>query len=246
MSFYDKCMKAGLKLPFVRVDKENFLRRKFSDRSESEIRRIIDEKPTSVVSLQEVQSKAHKEAWKYAWIVTFISFVVALPPDGFLMWLGIVVDFIQFQLFVFIILQKLLYLYGCKDLTGKDGGLDESTDWILLLISTIMIGKHQLARMAKTAAGVAVKQTIQRFAVRMLTKLVVFNLLRQVAKWFGIVLTKDMIAENMELAVPVVCAIISGLISLWLFLPMTNRLQKHLTKLAEDGRDPVESAMEVM
>lgn len=246
MSFYDSCMKAGLKLPFIKVDKEPFLRRKFAEYSEQEINQIIETRPLAVVPMDVIQIKAKREAWVYAWIVTLISTIVALPPEGILMWLGIVVDFLQFQLFVFIILQKLLYLYGCKSLTDENGKLNESSDWILLLISTVMIGKHQLVRMAKTAAGVAVKQAIQRFAVRMLTKLVVFNLLRQFAKWFGIVLTKDMIADSMEVIVPIICAIISGLISLWLFMPMTNRLRRHLSNLTEEGKDPVESVMEVM
>ena len=48
-----------------------------------------------------------------------LSTLCALPPDGWLMWFLIVVDFIQFQIFVFIILQKMLYLYGCRDLFAK-------------------------------------------------------------------------------------------------------------------------------
>ncbi len=247
MSVYDKLMRLSLRIPFVKVDKEKYLRGKFEKQlTEEQLRMVLEQRPLFVLPMDEVKSTAKKEICRHALWVMLLSIVAAIPQSGWLMWLGIAFDFIQFQLFVFVVLQKLLYLYGCKSLSTREEGLDSSADWILLLISTVMIGKHQLVRMAKSATGMAVKQVIQRFAVRMLTKLMVFNVLRQGAKWFGIVLTKEMVINSMDLIVPALCAIISGLISLWLFLPMTKRLQNHLTQLAEEGKDPIKSAMEIM
>lgn len=247
MAAYDSVMKRALCIPFIKVDKNRYLRRKLKDRlTDEELELVLNERPLSVLSMDEVKHIAKKEVRKYALIVTLLSTLSAVPQSGWLMWLGIAFDFIQFQVFVFVIMQKLLYLYGCKNLSSDSKNLSGSAEWILLLISTIMIGKHQVMRLAKSAAGMAVKQAIQRFAVRMLTKLMVFNTLRQCAKWFGIVLTKDMLVYGVSLMVPILCAIISGLISLWLFMPMTKRLQRHLTHLAEEGKDPMESVMEKM
>lgn len=247
MSAYDSAMKWALCIPFVKVEKDQYLREKLENRlTEEEMALVLKERPLSVLPMKEVKRLAKGETHKYALIVTLLSILAAIPQSGVLMWLCIAFDFFQFQFFVFVILQKLLYLYGCKSLSSENNKLDGSAEWILLLISTIMIGKHQVMRMAKSAAGVAVKQAIQRFAVRMLTKLMVFNVLRQCAKWFGIVLTKEMLINGMSLIVPALCSIISGLISLWLFMPMTNRLERHLTHLAEEGKDPMESVMEKM
>jgi len=247
MAAYDSVMKWALCIPFIKVDKNRYLRRKLKDRlTDEELELVLNERPLSVLSMDEVKHIARKEVRKHALIVTLLSTLSAVPQSGWLMWLGIAFDFIQFQVFVFVIMQKLLYLYGCKNLSSDSKNLSGSAEWILLLISTIMIGKHQVMRLAKSAAGMAVKQAIQRFAVRMLTKLMVFNTLRQCAKWFGIVLTKDMLVYGVSLMVPIICAIISGLISLWLFMPMTKRLQRHLTHLAEEGKDPMESVMEKM
>ncbi len=247
MAAYDSAMKRALCIPFVKVDKNRYLRRKLKNRlTDEELELVLNERPLSVLPMEEVKRMAKTEVRKHALIVMLLSTLSAVPQSGWLMWLGIAFDFIQFQVFVFVIMQKLLYLYGCKNLSSDNKNLSGSAEWILLLISTIMIGKHQVMRLAKSAAGMAVKQAIQRFAVRMLTKLMVFNVLRQCAKWFGIVLTKDMLVQGVSLMVPILCAIISGLISLWLFMPMTKRLQRHLTHLAEEGKDPMESVMEKM
>lgn len=247
MSAWNSVLKMGLKLPFSRVDKERYLRRVFKHRvrSEEEMRRIIDEKPSVLFSEEEIGEVTVKEIRKHALMVTILSTLCALPPDGWLMWFLIVVDFIQFQIFVFIILQKMLYLYGCRDLFEKTEGDQTSMERMLLIISVVMIGKHQVVRLAKSAFGMAIKQVIQRFAVRLMTRMVILNALRQLAKWFGIVLTKEMVISSLEIIVPVICAVISGLISLWLFMPMVKRLHSHLVELSREGKDPVESALEM-
>lgn len=247
LSLWDSVLKMGLKLPFSRVDKERYLRRVFKSKvkNEEEMNLLIAEKPASLFSEEDIKKITTKEIWKHALCVTVLSTLCALPPDGWLMWLLIAVDFIQFQIFVFIILQKMLYLYGCRNLfEKKEESEDKSMEMMLLIISVVMIGKHQVVRLAKSAVGMAVKQVIQRFAVRLMTRMVILNLLRQLAKWFGIVLTKEMVVASLAVIIPVICAVISGLISLWLFMPMVKRLHNHLQELSREGKDPVEVALE--
>lgn len=244
---WDSVLRMGLKLPFSRVDKERYLRRVFKSKVKSEevMRLLIAEKPSVLFSEKVIEEMTSKEIRKHALCVTILSILCALPPDGWLMWLLIAVDFIQFQIFVFIILQKMLYLYGCRDLFEREEGNEEkSMTMMLLIISVVMIGKHQVVRLAKSAMGMAVKQVIQRFAVRLMTRMVVLNLLRQLAKWFGIVLTKEMVVASLAVIIPLICAVISGLISLWLFMPMVKRLHSHLQELSREGKDPVEIVME--
>lgn len=246
LSAWDYILKLGLKLPFSRVDKERFLRRSFSNRvkNEEEMGRVLSEKPSAVFSQEVIDGVAVKEIRKHALCVTLLSILCALPQEGWLMWLLIAVDFIQFQIFVFVILQKMLYLYGCRSLFEEGTEDDKSMNMMLLIISVVMIGKHQVVRLAKSAAGMAAKQVVQRFAVRLMTRMVVMNFLRQMAKWFGIVLTKEMVVSSLEVIIPVICAVISGLISLWLFMPMVKRLHQHLQELSLEGKDPVEAVMD--
>lgn len=246
MATWNSVLKLGLKLPFSKVDRARYLRRSFAHRvaDEEQMRAVLADKPSSVFPNGIVEKMADREIRWHAFWVSFFSVLCALPPDGWLMWVLILVDFVQFQVFVFVTLQKLLYLYGCKDLHGKDNLEEErSMDMMLLLVSVVMIGKSQVMRLAKSAFGLAVKQVIQRFAVRLMTRLVVLNFLRQLAKWFGIVLTKDMVVSGLSMLVPLICALVSGLITLWLFMPMMKRLHRHLRELSNEGKDPVEATM---
>lgn len=247
LGMWNSVLRWGLKLPFSKVDRERYLRRVFSKHvaDEAQMTVLLVERPSAVLSDCLIEEVVRKEIHRHALWVTLVSLVCAIPPDGWLMWVLILVDFVQFQVFVFIILQKMLYIYGCKDLHVQDSLKEErSLDVMMLMISVVMIGKSQVRRLAKSAFGLAVKQVIQRFAARLMTRLVVLNFLRQMAKWFGIVLTKEMVISGLSMIVPLICALISGLISLWLFMPMVKKLHRHLRELSNEGKDPVEVTMQ--
>lgn len=247
LAMWNSVLRWGLRLPFSKVDRERYLRRVFSKHVEGEgqMALLLNERPSAVLSDCLIEEVVRKEIHRHAFWVSLVSLVCAIPPDGWLMWVLILVDFVQFQVFVFIILQKMLYIYGCKELHAQDALKEErSLDVMMLMISVVMIGKSQVRRLAKSAFGLAVKQVIQRFAARLMTRLVVLNFLRQLAKWFGIVLTKEMVISGLSMIVPLICALISGLISLWLFMPMVKKLHRHLRELSNEGKDPVEVTMQ--
>ena len=232
-SVYDEAMKLGLMLPFVKIDRKRYLTKKFASKlSGNELQKVLTDGTLSVLSLNEIERLARTEIAKYASIVTILSILASIPQTGVGMIVAVVLDFIQFQFFVFVAMQKLLYLYGCKDLGGKQNSLKTSASAILIVISTVMIGKHQAVNFMKSATGVVVKQAIQRFSIRMFSKLMMLNAFRQAMKWLGIVVTKETIEAGMKMLVPVLCGFVSGLITLWLFLPMLNRLCRHLKNLA--------------
>ena len=98
----------------------------------------------------------------------------------------------------------------------------------MLLSTTIMIGKHRITNMLKSAIGFLSKQLIQRYGVKILTRFSIITLFRQLAKWLGITLTKEMVLDGFEMIIILLCAVISGIISYWLFVPMARKLQRHL------------------
>lgn len=243
MSMYDSAMKAGLKIPFVKIDREKFLKRKFWRKTTPiEYQKVLSDGPLAVFSLAEMKKITKREVRLHAIWVGALSFLLAIPSSGVLMWVAIALDFVQFQLFVFVALQKLLYLFGCKTILRENENFDKSADWVLLLISTVMIAKSQVIRAAKSAMGMAVKQGIQRFTVRMISKLMLLNVMKQVAKWMGVIVTRDMIAQSAEYVIPFLCALVSGVISLWLFFPMMRRLRCYLMEVVKKG-DAIDDVM---
>ena len=171
------------------------------------------------------QEAAKKIIAKHALWVTLISAISAIPT-GWMMNPCFIIDIIQFQIHVFAVSQKLLYLYEDEEKLTEYSS-DTATQ-LMILMTPIMIVKQQFTRMLKSATGVVTKQVIQRFTIKALTQFSILNIVRQVAKWFGIVLTKETLLEGIDVAIIIICAIISGLISLWLFKPMANNLMKYL------------------
>ena len=140
LEMWNSVLRWGLKLPFSKVDRERYLRRVFSKHvaDEAQMAVLLDERPSSVLPDCLIEKVVRKEIHRHAFWVSLISLVCAIPPDGWLMWVLILVDFVQFQVFVFVILQKMLYIYGCKDLHAQDSLKEErSLDVMMLMISVV-------------------------------------------------------------------------------------------------------------
>lgn len=223
---YNNILKSSFMLPMVRVNREKFIQRlSATELKGMNVQVALEKSPNSAYSQQAINKAAKKIIAKHALWVTLISAISAIPT-GWMMIPFFIIDIIQFQIHVFAVSQKLLYLYEDEEKLTEYSS-DTATQ-LMILMTTIMIGKQQFTRMLKSATGVVTKQVIQRFTIKALTQFSILNIVRQVAKWFGIVLTKETLLEGIDVAIIIICAIISGLISLWLFKPMANNLMKYL------------------
>ena len=86
--------------------------------------------------------------------------------------------------------------------------------------------KHKVIKQAKKSVGKIGKWLIKK-GVRFLRG-PVQALMRQILKWFGITLTKDVVETSLNLLMALGCATVAGLISYWLFVPMAKRLENEL------------------
>lgn len=223
---YNNILKSSFMLPMSRVNREKFIQRLSTRELKGmNVQVALEKSPNSAYSQQAINKAAKKIIAKHALWVTLISAISAIPT-GWMMIPFFIIDIIQFQIHVFAVSQKLLYLYEDEEKLTEYSS-DTATQ-LMILMTTIMIGKQQFTRMLKSATGVVTKQVIQRFTIKALTQFSILNIVRQVAKWFGIVLTKETLLEGIDVAIIIICAIISGLISLWLFKPMANNLMKYL------------------
>ena len=223
---YNNILKSSFMLPMARVNREKFIQRlSATELKGMNVQVALEKSPNGAYSQQAINKTAKKIIAKHALWVTLISAISAIPT-GWMMIPFFIIDIIQFQIHVFAVSQKLLYLYEDEEKLTEYSS-DTATQ-LMILMTTIMIGKQQFTRMLKSATGVVTKQVIQRFTIKALTQFSILNIVRQVAKWFGIVLTKETLLEGIDVAIIIICAIISGLISLWLFKPMANNLMKYL------------------
>lgn len=223
---YEKSLKSSFMIPYAQVNREKFISATFgSTLSAADLQAALQTSPASACSKEAIDKVAKKIIAKHAFWTFFLSALSAVPT-GLLMIPFFIMDLVQFQIHVFAVSQKLLYLYEDKDKLSEYNS--DTSSKLMILMTTVMIGKHKFTRMLKSAAGVAAKQAVQRYAAKAIARLSVLTAMRQVAKWFGITLTKEVVFMGIDVLVIIICAIISGFISYWLFKPMANNLMKHL------------------
>ena len=176
--------------------------------------------------------------------VTGISTLAGLP-GGFAMVGTVPADLAQFFGHVLRTAQKLAYIYSWPDLFAEDGEeLDEATEGVLTLFVGVMFGvqmaQQGVSRVSTMIAGAVVKKLPQRA----LTQGVIYPVVKRVALQLNVQMTKQIFANGVAKAVPVLGAVLSGGLTFATFRPMSKRLQKHLASLeltkpghrAEDGK----------
>lgn len=72
------------------------------------------------------------------------------------------------------------------------------------------------------------KQVVKQLPQRALTKGVVYPMVKKVASYLGVQMTKKTFAQGLAKTVPIVGAAVSGTVTLASYLPMANKLKNHL------------------
>lgn len=232
-SKFSQVLDAAAKLPGVRINRAAYLRTALKRHcTEEQIERAIAESPAAAgIPLKIINEAANTSIGYETSKVTGLSTLAGIP--GGLAMLGTVpADLAQYMGHMLRISQKLAYIYGWPDLFAEDGDeLDEATESMLILFVGVMFGV-QIAQggVAKVAAMIAAN-VAKKLPQQALTKGVLFPVVKKVAGYLGVSMTKKLFASGIAKAIPVVGAVLSGGLTLGTFLPMSKRLQKHLASL---------------
>lgn len=236
---YEWLISLLLKLNFVKVDKERYIRRivkKFyGDDCQQQIDVALETSLSDVLTEKQQWKVYRRMMWKYGFIVFCVSFALTLvPEDLFFTILSCALDLAIFQCFMFIAMQKILLLYG----DGCDMHNDEtkSVETIISIDSSgLMIGKYPILQKMKSVLGWLGKQVVKKLGPKFVTKAsrsVFLVVRRQAVKWTSMIVAKEDIDVVFNAIIPFTCAVISGLVSVVIFVPMCNKLRKHLCEQA--------------
>ncbi len=226
MDLYTKVQSLAFKIPFVRVDAKDYLTNKLGSLcTPEELELAIKGNPVEVIGKDTIHKIARKAIWKHALATATISFILAIPCNFYIEMGLLIIDVVQFQLVVFIIAQKLMYLYG-KKMDKKDGDQCNAVP-TLLVVSAIMIGGNRITHTLKSVTGSAARKIVLQASTRAGNRILAINFIRQTFKWCGIEVTKNTVVLSFTIIIDFLCCLISGLISFWLIYPMCNRLVKH-------------------
>lgn len=151
-------------------------------------------------------------------------------PGGWAMVATIPADIVQYYGYTLRATQKLLYLYGFPEIDSDEEGLqlDSQTVNQIILCLGVMNGvagaNNAIKGMAK-ALAVGVEKKLLNTA---LTKGTFYPLVKEIAKWFGVKMTKTIFAGFFKKAIPIVGGVVGGGITFFSFKPCCCRLKNVL------------------
>ena len=229
-NLWNKILNRAMQAPFVRVNRAEFLRKelmRFIKPEEIE-EAILD--PRTKLNKNQL-SKIANGCIKYHLTIVCATSALAGLPGGWATLGAIPADITQFYGHIFVLTQKLLYLYGWPELTNEEGMLDDGTAQILTLFTGVMFGSQAATNTTKTLGQALSKGTLTHLPKKALTKYAIYNITKQVGKWIGIKITKDSFARGVSKAIPLIGAPISAGLTYATFKPMANKLNRHLNSL---------------
>ncbi len=237
----------GLKVPGIRINRANFLQ---SELQKNYPQEVIDDaiahNPLHAKIPQEAIDRIADEVIKYERAcVSGISAALG-APGGIVMAATIPADIAQYYGYMLRATQKLLYLYGFPEIDTEEKGqkFDSETMNILIICMGVMYGaagaNNALKAMAKALAAGVEKQLLKKA----LTKGTIYPIVKSVAKWFGVKMTKEVFAGFFKKAIPVVGGVIGGGITFITFKPCCDKLKVSLQNTMLSNPDYQPSAEE--
>ena len=232
LSLWNKVLSASVNLPFVKVNREEFLNKELSKFcTPMEVMTALDEGPLGVLTKKEIDKLANQCINYHLTMVCGTSALMGLP-GGWWMAGTIPADLTQFYGHILSLMQKLIYLYGWPALTNVNNQLDDESLNIMTLFVGVMMGNKmaieavtKLVTQASKNAGMKISETVlAHYAVK-------------IAQWIGINMTKEGFDKGMGKVLPLVGAPISATITYYTFRPMARRLKKHLDDLYDMGME---------
>lgn len=140
-------------------------------------------------------------------------------------------DMIQYFGHILRIVQKLIYLYGWKELFDENGQLDDGTANLLTLFIGVMFGANGATAAIAKIAEAMMQKASKTVAQKMLIKGLAYPVAKKTAMTLGAKLTKDVVAKSALKVVPIAGGVVSGALTYIMYKPMATKLRDYLSTL---------------
>ena len=226
---WDNVMSMALSVPGVKVNRNEFLVAALSHHcSVEQMKQIADGmRPTDYLPIEVIDRLADSYINSHTTAVTALSAAAGLP-GGWTILATMPADLAQYYYHVFVLSQKMAYLYGFPDLTDENGALSEEAKNAITLFVGVMMGVAAANEGLQELAKIVSKEVVKRLPKYALTKTLIYPIVKQVAKWIGIKLTKDTFAKGLGRLIPIVGGVVSGGLTYVTFKPGAKKLKNKL------------------
>lgn len=234
---WNKVMAAAMKIPGVKVDRNSFLRSELRQHgcSDSTIENALTNNPAMAVDRSILDAIATACINSHTTKVTAASTAAGIP-GGLWMFGTIPADLAQYYWHILVLAQKLAYVYGFPDFCDENGHLTDTASDMLTLLVGVMSGVAAANKAINEISKRMAEQMIKRLPRMALTKTVWYPIIKQVAKWLGVNITKSSFSKGLAKAIPILGGVISGALTYSTFRPACKRLQKKLQETSVNFR----------
>ncbi len=220
----------ALKTPGVNINRADFLEKQFMKNYPQEvIQDAINFNPAHAgITVKEIDKIADQVIQYERNCVSGISLALGMP-GGVAMTATLPADIAQFYGYMLRAIQKLLYLYGFPEINVENGvNIDDETMNIITLCLGVMYGVKGVTASLKMLSAALGKGVEKKLLAKALTKGTFYPMVKKIAKWFSVNMTKQIFAGFFKKAIPVVGGVIGGGITYLSFKPCCDNLKKSL------------------
>ncbi len=221
----------SMKAPGIRINRASYLQKEFFKNHPQEVidKAIATTPAQAGISSDEIDSIADEVIRFERACVSGISTALGVP-GGWAMAATIPADIVQYYGFTLRAIQKMLYLYGFPEISADEEGLILDTQTInqIILCLGVMNGVAGANNAIKGFAKALAIGVEKKLLNKALTKGTFYPLVKAIAKWFGVKMTKTVFAGFFKKAIPIVGGVIGGGITFFSFKPCCIRLKAAL------------------
>lgn len=239
-----KVINESLKLPIVKVDRKEFLVKRFQNRV-SDINGLLENGPQEYFTKSELDAEAQKCINQITMQSSALSFATGIP-GGAAMAATIPADIAQFYGYSLRLAQEISYIYGFEDLRDDEGTLTEEGRNALILYLGVMLGVSAAGSAVRVLSKKLSVQVLKKLPQKALTKTIYYPVIKKVLAIFGTKLTKSTFAKGVSKAVPIVGGFVSGGINFMSMKPMASKLKNELGKSLDYSNEDARKDLEVL
>ena len=237
----------GLRIPGIRIKRDDFLHRELQRYyPESTILDAINYTPAHAhISKKDIDHIANEVIQYERNCVSGISAALGIP-GGVAIAATIPADIAHYYGYMLRAAQKLMYLYGFPeiDTSEKTSQFDSETINILTLCLGVMYGVAGANKALTTLANGLAPGGEKQLLKTALTKGTIYPIVKSIAKFFNVRMTKEVFAGFFKKAIPVVGGVVGGGITYLSFKPCCEKLKDSLqdTLLSNPDADSISSS----
>lgn len=222
----------AIKTPGVKIERDAFLRKELRKYCrEDVIEEAIDYNPARAGISKNLINKIARSVIDYETKkVSSLSFIASLPSSiNALAAVGSAsADITSFFAHIIRVVQELAYLYGFPEFDLSEDDIDSETMSLLMVFIGTMFGVQGAAAALNKLADSVAKQVAKKLAQKALTKGIIYPIVKEIATKVGIHMTKQIFADSVASAIPIIGSLASGGLTWIMFKPNCIKLQNNL------------------